>query len=141
MEKIKKSMRREDGFTLVELLAVIVILGIILAIAIPAIGGVINRAQEDADAAEQDLVVDAGRLYFTTGENIKANWVTVKQLVEGDYLEIRDVGGQFASVSEAGAITYKHTDGGGVAKEKSDGSSTTYKYYTAKPAGLPEIEG
>lgn len=38
MEKIKKLLKNQKGFTLVELLAVIVILGIIAAIAIPSIG-------------------------------------------------------------------------------------------------------
>ncbi|MDZ7835812.1 MAG: type II secretion system protein [Alkalibacterium sp.] len=52
--KIRQLMKKEEGFTLVELLAVIVILGIILAIAIPSIGGVINTcADTDANEAEE----------------------------------------------------------------------------------------
>ncbi len=62
--KIKEIMNKEEGFTLVELLAVIVILGIIVAIAIPAIGNVVNRAEGDADDAEEELVIDAARLYL-----------------------------------------------------------------------------
>ncbi len=118
MEKIKKSMRREDGFTLVELLAVIVILGIILAIAIPAIGGVITKAQGDADAAEKDLVVDAGRLWFTTKENKDATWVDVSTLITDGYYEVKAgktalTGGVHKKIAGAsdtnpGAITYEY---------------------------------
>lgn len=61
--KIRQMMKKEEGFTLVELLAVIVILGIILAIAIPSVSGVINRAQNDANEAEKELAVEAARLY------------------------------------------------------------------------------
>jgi type IV pilus assembly protein PilA len=38
-------MKKNKGFTLVELLAVIVILAIILAIAIPGIGLIINNSK------------------------------------------------------------------------------------------------
>lgn len=65
-KKIEELRNREEGFTLVELLAVIVILGIIVAIAIPAVGSVIDRAQKDADTQEEALVKDAARLYVTT---------------------------------------------------------------------------
>ena len=64
MEKLRKAMRKEDGFTLVELLAVIVILGIILAIAIPAIGNVIQNSRDKAAEQEKALVLDAARLYL-----------------------------------------------------------------------------
>lgn len=86
--KIKQIMNKEEGFTLVELLAVIVILGIILAIAIPSIGGVINRAEGNANEAEEALVIDAARLYFTTESN-PGNTVTVTELVTAGYLEER----------------------------------------------------
>lgn len=54
-----KAMKNQRGLTLVELLAVIVILGIVAAIAVPAIGGVIERSKKNADAATIDLVKDA----------------------------------------------------------------------------------
>lgn len=39
--KLKKIWNKEDGFTLVELLGVIVILGLIIAIAVPALGNIL----------------------------------------------------------------------------------------------------
>ncbi len=43
MKRLKKLLKNQKGFTLVELLAVIVILGIIAAIAIPSIGNIIDK--------------------------------------------------------------------------------------------------
>jgi prepilin-type N-terminal cleavage/methylation domain-containing protein len=45
------------GFTLVELLAVIVILAIILAIAVPGIAGIINSAKKGAFESDAKMIV------------------------------------------------------------------------------------
>ncbi len=42
---LQKRLNNEKGLTLVELLAVIVILGIIAAIAVPSIGGIIENSE------------------------------------------------------------------------------------------------
>jgi type IV pilus assembly protein PilA len=62
LKKMKKLLKNERGLTLVELLAVIVILGIIAAIAVPSIGGVIKNSKEDAIVAEALQIIDAARL-------------------------------------------------------------------------------
>ena len=48
--------------TLVELLAVIVILGIIGAIAVPSIAGIIDNSKKDAHIANAEQLVGAARL-------------------------------------------------------------------------------
>lgn len=93
-KKIREIMNKEEGFTLVELLAVIVILGIIVAIAIPAVGNVIGTAEDGADEAQTDLVVDAARLYVTTDENFSlgednSTDIKVSELITRGYLEER----------------------------------------------------
>jgi type IV pilus assembly protein PilA len=62
----KKMLKNEKGLTLIELLAVIVILGIIAAIAIPSIGGIIQKSKEDAVKADAMQVINAAKLYVSS---------------------------------------------------------------------------
>ena len=78
-----KTLRNKKGVTLVELLAVIVILGIIAAIAVPTIGGLIDRQRLNAAEAEFDNAMEAARLYFLDSD---ATTVTDAALVSGGYL-------------------------------------------------------
>jgi prepilin-type N-terminal cleavage/methylation domain-containing protein len=52
-------MKKEKGFTLVELLAVIVILAIILAIAIPSITGMIKKVTRDSFGSDAKMLLKA----------------------------------------------------------------------------------
>ena len=65
--KGKGLLKNEKGLTLIELLAVIVILAIIAAIAIPSIGGIINRTKKESHRANAQIIVDATR-YAVTAE-------------------------------------------------------------------------
>ena len=62
--------RFKKGFTLVELLAVIVILGIILAIAIPNILNVINNSKEQAYESQKRFIIDAAKKYVMANQNL-----------------------------------------------------------------------
>lgn len=66
---VRQMVKNKKGLTLVELLAVIVVLGIVAAIAVPAIGGVIEKSRKNADIATLQLIQDAAIRYVTT-ENI-----------------------------------------------------------------------
>lgn len=100
--QIKKMINKEEGFTLVELLAVLVILGIIVAIAIPAIGNIVDGAEEDAQEAEEELVIDAARLYDIEND-FPAEGVTVQELIDGDFLEGLSDNSQ---ISDTAKVTY-----------------------------------
>lgn len=61
--KLKALLKSEKGLTLIELLAVIVILGIIAAIAIPSIGGIIQKSKVNAVKADAVQILNAAKLY------------------------------------------------------------------------------
>jgi type IV pilus assembly protein PilA len=64
LKAIKKKMKDQRGLTLIELLAVIVILGIIAAIAVPSIGNIIQKSKVDAVKADAVNVLNAGKIYL-----------------------------------------------------------------------------
>lgn len=90
VNKFKTLLKKEKGFTLVELLAVIVILGIIVAIAIPAVGNIIDKAETDADAAEVKLILDAARL-ADANQEFTSGTTTIGDLIP-NYLDLRSSG-------------------------------------------------
>lgn len=83
----KKLLKNERGLTLVELLAVIVILGIISAVAVPSIGGIIEKSKEDAIKADAITIINAAKLYSLEKEIDSNTGVTPDELEEQDYLD------------------------------------------------------
>ncbi|WP_394580157.1 type II secretion system protein [Cytobacillus firmus] len=72
LKNLRKRLKDQKGLTLIELLAVIVILGIIAAIAVPSIGGLIDKTRDDALKADAVQVLNAAKLY-TASNNITAS--------------------------------------------------------------------
>ncbi|MCA1057876.1 type II secretion system GspH family protein [Rossellomorea aquimaris] len=92
LKKMGQRLKNERGLTLIELLAVVVILGIIAAIAVPSIGGLINNSKKDAHIANGQQIVSAARLAVTSIEvdATDGKTFTLKELVDGGYVEDMD---------------------------------------------------
>ncbi|WP_433743439.1 prepilin-type N-terminal cleavage/methylation domain-containing protein [Falsibacillus pallidus] len=87
MLKRIKALKNQKGFTLVELLAVIVILGIIAAIAIPSIGGIIDKSKADAHKSNALQIIAAAKLAVAGNDVKPGDTVTINDLVTDGYLD------------------------------------------------------
>ena len=79
-------IKNNKGVTLVELLIVIVVMGIIAAFAIPAVGTIIENTQKDAILADALAVENGAKLYCaqttcTTTQTL--SWTEIAPYVEG----------------------------------------------------------
>ncbi len=94
-------LKNKKGFTLVELLAVIVILAIILAIAVPGITGIINSAKKGSFESDVKMII-TGIEYQVLGSSIDP---TVTVPVVGDILSNLDDYGADPANYTAASIT------------------------------------
>jgi type IV pilus assembly protein PilA len=96
---LKRFVKNERGLTLIELLAVIVILGIIAAIAIPSIAGLINKSKDDAKIAEGIQIINAAKLYMTANNftpDTNQTYQTLDNTELNDYLDnVKDSGNNY----------------------------------------------
>ena len=75
-------LRSEDGFTLLELMMVVLILGVLLAMSMSTFSGVKERAQDSAAKATAATALETGRVVFTdTGNytNVSADDLTAAE--------------------------------------------------------------
>lgn len=64
LRKIRKLLKKQEGFTLVELMIVVVILGILAGIGVQQYGNIQKRAREAAHAANKKVLTNAANMWL-----------------------------------------------------------------------------
>ena len=149
-----KQMRDERGLTLIELLVVVVILGIIAAIAVVAIGGLIENSRKDAVVSDAKQLVAAAKLYTSSNPVQPGETVNVGVNEKGEPIEANEVAKGTAAAPrtdslkkyiddmkdalnsdedyENSFVTVAEKNGSYTYKVTLTSASTDYTYFTAK---------
>ena len=110
---MKKILKNKKGFTLVELLAVIVVLAVIILIAMPSVMNSMAKARRNSFVIEANEVIKSAQTayaqYLMNGGGGSEICVPYKVLIDSGYIEKNDpnyTGSVKIKTSETGASTY-----------------------------------
>jgi type IV pilus assembly protein PilA len=123
-------VRDEDGFTLIELMTVILIIGVLVLLALPTFLGARTRAWDRASQSDVRNAFAAEKAYFADNLTYTTNPATMTSIepaityVDGDtplvndvvYLHLHPVPNEIylSAMSDSGTCFYlRETDGGG----------------------------
>ena len=102
---LKMFMKNKKGFTLVELMVVVVIIGILVAIAVPVYNSVTTTAEQRAVEANLRTINGAIMQYYASGETI--DLTAVSELVTG-FLQSEPKGPKTCTYDIAGTGTAQY---------------------------------
>ena len=91
MARLRDSRKREHGFTLVELIIVVIIVGILAAVAIPMYRGATDRAKASECESALGAIRSAMRVYYAEhGTYASASFTDGAQVTNGSVLDLTD---------------------------------------------------
>ncbi len=73
LRKIRKLLKKQEGFTLVELMIVVVILGILAGIGVQQYGNIQKRAREAAHDANKKVLTNAANMWLIMNDGFEGD--------------------------------------------------------------------
>jgi prepilin-type N-terminal cleavage/methylation domain-containing protein len=86
IERLSQKRQNEQGFTLVELLVVIVILGILAAIVVFAVGGITDKGTSSANSTDISVLQTAEEAAFAQSTATPPLYLSESALLSGKYI-------------------------------------------------------
>lgn len=108
MSNLKEKMKKEGGFTLIEMLIVVAIIAILIAIAIPMVNSALEKAREATDAANERAAYGMAYIAYMTNEPGSANATATGISTAGGttYYVVTDSKGSLTATEPTSGWTY-----------------------------------
>ena len=81
------SKKSEDGFSLIELVVVVAVLGVLSFIAIPSFNNIILKARQSGAASHVDALLKSASIYRINNGGYPSNWNQISLYYSGGYSE------------------------------------------------------
>ena len=129
MKQLRKKRQEDAGFTLVELLIVIVIIGILAAVVVLAVGGITKSGSDSACTASKDAAEAASVAYYA-GVGLQTNYPT-------SFAQMTGTTPPLLKLSNVSNVTATTADGKGWRLTLANGGATetTFSCGVIPPAG------